>query len=233
MPIPKKEAELQSMSVKEMVYEKVRDWIIEGVLEPGEKISDKEIAEHFSVSKTPVREAFQILESQRLIKTYPRKETRVTELETNNIEEWYLPIIVLEDLAISLACDNITGQQLKKLEILNDEIQSKKDSADALTMMYADKAFHNYILEIAGNQYVSEFLAILQIYIQRFEFIFFKNDREFGEYGADHEKIIEALRQRDKNEAVNVMKKHWTKSMERLKELLASDEYTRLLEREN
>ena len=62
-----------------------------------------EIAEYFNVSRTPVREALQLLEAQKLVKSYPGRATIVTELESEHIEKWYLPMIALQKLAIELA----------------------------------------------------------------------------------------------------------------------------------
>ena len=89
MPLPKEQTSFERLSAKQRVYETVKDWIIEGQFKPDEKVSDIEIADYFKVSRTPVREALQLLEAQKLVKSYPGKATLVTDLETDNIEKWY------------------------------------------------------------------------------------------------------------------------------------------------
>ena len=64
-------------------------------MEPGEKISDIEIAKYFNVSKTPVREAFQLLEFYKFIKVFPKKGTCVTKRNTENLEQIYALMINL------------------------------------------------------------------------------------------------------------------------------------------
>ncbi len=64
MPVPSQKKSIERLSAKERIYQTIRDWIIEGVLEPNEKLSDIELSEYFAVSRTPVREAFQLLEAQ-------------------------------------------------------------------------------------------------------------------------------------------------------------------------
>ena len=71
MPIPKKDSALQRKSAKDLVYETLCDWIIRGEMMPGEKLLDTELAAYFNVSRTPVREALQMLETQKLIKVTP------------------------------------------------------------------------------------------------------------------------------------------------------------------
>ena len=64
MPIPQTAIPLPRVSAKENVFSTVQDWIISGTLRPGEKIVDTELAKIFSVSRTPVREALQMLSEQ-------------------------------------------------------------------------------------------------------------------------------------------------------------------------
>lgn len=219
MPIPKEAGQNMNVSVKEMIYEQIRNWIIRGVLIPGEKISDKEIALHFNVSKTPVREAFQMLESQKLIETFPRKATRVSKLRTDNIEEWYLPIIALEELAASLACDKLTDEEIGRLEEMNNKICRYESIDDPLKVMEKDREWHDYIIDVTGNHYIKDMLDTLQIYIQRLEYIFFKSERRRKtKRNASHKDIISAFRNRDSEKAAALMKEHWLQSMYELKE---------------
>ena len=88
MPIPEKGNDLCRLSAKDIIYRTVCEWIITGVLRPGEKILDSELARHFSVSRTPVREALQVLESQKLICVRPGRATVVAELDVEGGRRW-------------------------------------------------------------------------------------------------------------------------------------------------
>ena len=77
MPVPQGSGVIHRKSARQAVYETVCDWIITGVLEPGEKILDSELGEYFSVSRTPVREALQLLQSQKLVLVMPGRATVV------------------------------------------------------------------------------------------------------------------------------------------------------------
>ena len=103
-------------TVRTQIYESIKQWIIEGRLKPGEKLSDTDIAALFHVSRTPVREAFQQLEMQKLIKSYPGKATIVTEIETDHIEQWYLPMVSLQQLAATIAIEKVTQAQIDDLK---------------------------------------------------------------------------------------------------------------------
>ena len=71
--IPSKTESIQTLSVKDRIYNVVCEWIIIGVLKSGEKILDSELAQYFDVSRTPVREAIQMLERQKLVKVIPSR----------------------------------------------------------------------------------------------------------------------------------------------------------------
>lgn len=86
MPVPQGSGVIHRKSARQAVYETVCDWIITGVLEPGEKILDSELGEYFSVSRTPVREALQLLQSQKLVLVMPGRATVVAPLDTQDIE---------------------------------------------------------------------------------------------------------------------------------------------------
>ena len=212
MPLPNKEISFERTSAKQKVYETVKDWIIEGQLKPGEKISDMEIAEYFNISRTPVREALQLLEGQKLVKSYPGKATIVTEIETDDIEKWYLPMAMLQQLAINIAVDKITPMHILCLKNLSDEFKECVREQDRpMPILKADKAFHSCILEIAGNEYITDFCEVLWIHIQRIEYGFFR-DTPLADSINEHERLIEALERKDGYSASILIKEHWDRT---------------------
>ena len=81
MPIPLKTEPQVPQTARQRVYSQLKKWIVNGTLTPEEKISDLELANYFSVSRTPVREAMQLLADQRLIQIFPGKESRVAPID--------------------------------------------------------------------------------------------------------------------------------------------------------
>ena len=224
MPLPKEESSFERLSAKQRVYETVKDWIIEGQFQPGEKVSDTEIADYFKVSRTPVREALQLLEAQKLVKSYPGKATLVTDLETDNIEKWYQPMAILQQLAVTLAVEKVVPADIRRLQKLAGNFaECVKEQSKPMPILKADKEFHSYILEIAGNEYITDFCDILWIHIQRLEYGFFR-DTPMAESIDEHEKIIRALEMKDSYSASLLVKSHWDRTALMLKELNKKDE---------
>ena len=112
MPVPQGSGVINRKSARQAVYEEVCDWIITGVLEPGEKILDSELGEYFHVSRTPVREALQQLQSQKLVLVMPGRATVVAPLDPMDIEQCYKPLAELQALAAELACGKLTQEEL-------------------------------------------------------------------------------------------------------------------------
>lgn len=214
MPIPKEEKNCERTSAKQMVYEKMRDWIIEGKLEAGEKVADAEIAAHFRVSRTPVREAMQLLEMQKLLKSYPGKSTIVTEIQRDQIEKYYLPMANLQQLAVTMAADKIKPEHIAELRNLSRRFEHLIASQnEPLPILKADMDFHSYILDIADNEYVKDFCNVLWIHIQRLEYSFFKDSPSLELSVKEHDEMISALEFKDGFSASMRMKQHWDRTV--------------------
>jgi DNA-binding GntR family transcriptional regulator len=93
-------------SLAENIVEDLEQKIFAGKLKPGQRIIEDPICEAFGVSRSPVREAFQILEKRGLVVREPRKGISVTKVERQEAENYYRIRYVLEGLAISLTVQN-------------------------------------------------------------------------------------------------------------------------------
>lgn len=214
MPLPTEEKSYERTSAKQMVYDKMKDWIIEGRLEAGEKVADAEIAAHFKVSRTPVREAIQLLEMQKLVRSYPGKATIVTEIQKDQIEKYYLPMANLQQLAVTMAVDKINPEHIKRLRELSEQFRRLITVQDEpLPILKADMDFHSYILDIADNEYVKDFCNVLWIHIQRLEYSYFRDSPSLKQSVEEHEDMIRALEFKDGFSASLRMKQHWDRTV--------------------
>lgn len=183
-------------------------------MKPLEKLNDMEIASYFHVSRTPVREAFQILEQQKMIRLYPGKATVVTEMETGNIKQWYLPMQSLQQLAVTIAVDRVTPDHIEELAELNQRFARESQArCDVMGILGADKAFHDCLLRIADNEYIKDFCETLWIHIMRLEYTLFRETNTLEESIEDHGRLIEALGRRDGLTASIAMKENWNRTV--------------------
>ena len=89
MPIPVKKESLPRTTAKERIYTTLRQWIIDGTLEPDERLNDVELAQYFAVSRTPVREALQLLREQKLVNVVPSSGTYVAPIDLQDMRYVY------------------------------------------------------------------------------------------------------------------------------------------------
>ena len=212
MPIPASKKDFFPKTVKDRVFSVMKEWIIDGTLKPGEKIFDKEIAEYFSVSRTPVREAFQMLAEQKLIIVSPGKDSRVTNIDPVSARQSYELLSVLEPVAVRYAMSNIKDEALRVLEDSTKKLKEAIDSGNPGEANEADHMFHTKILEIAGNDFLRQFCETLETHVARVEIHYFSH-RDISEMlpasVKEHEMIIEAIKNRNVDEACRVMADNW------------------------
>lgn len=217
MPVPKNFALPARMSAKERAFTQIQKWIIDGTLQPGEKIIDAELAETLAVSRTPIREALQLLEIQGLVSMHPGKETRVKQVEKDDILKLYPTLAALHALGAEYAAQRILSEHIDQLKKLNMRFRQAIESGQTFEAMETDEQFHNLIVELSENEYVTSFSASLQIHIRRFKYVFLKQKYQATMASVEeHDSLITALQQRDAEAAAARMKQNIIRPMHEL-----------------
>ncbi|MBP1996526.1 GntR family transcriptional regulator [Paenibacillus eucommiae] len=221
MPVPKDFSSPIRMSAKERALSQLQRWIIEGTLLPGEKLLDAELAESLAVSRTPIREALQLLEVQGLVSMHPGKETKVTNIEKDDVLKMYPTLAALHALAAEYASQLILPEQIEMLKELNAQFSNAIESGQPYQAMEIDEQLHNLIVEASDNMYVASFSASLQIHIRRFKYVFLKQPiTETLTSVEEHAMLIAALEKRDKETAAAIMKQNLIRPMHELYALI-------------
>lgn len=222
MPIPVKHEIQKRQSAKMRIYYTLREWITYGTLQPGERLNDQEISDYFEVSRTPVREALQMLEAQKLIVICPNKATYVSEIETDNLEKWYLPMAHLHALAAQLACRSITAQQIAELRKIDRQILEYIQQGNIIDTLQEDLVLHDRILAIADNEFITQFSEILMLHIQRIEYAFFKRSGLTTESFTSHAALLDAMERGDGTKAFDEMLHNWLTILDHSSELIGT-----------
>ena len=196
-------------SAKELAYEYIRERIISGEYAPKEKIDDIKIAKDLNISKMPIREAIQVLVAQNFLNSTPKLGTTVTEIDIKDIYQLYEPLATIQGLAARIACLSIRHDQIDELQEINDRMAVAIKKDDFLEAMKIDKEFHNCILSIAGNPYITSFSNDLIMQVQRIEYMFLTTTTSFAVSVGEHQEIIDALKQKDEQQAGLLMENNW------------------------
>ncbi|WP_457578016.1 GntR family transcriptional regulator [Desulfomarina sp.] len=219
MPIPGKTKPLSRSIMREEVYNTLLKWIMEGELRPGEKLLDKELAEHMGVSRTPVREALRRLEDKELVESSANRWTRVSEVSIKEPERIYPIIWTLEELAVSLAVLHLTQEDFEKMEVANTALGIALDTEDPVKASLADIQFHDVFIERSGNHHLVTILRDLKIKYRRVEVTYFEGYASAKYSLEEHYDILDALRSGDVEGAQAKIRSNWQNSLRRLKDI--------------
>lgn len=224
MPIPQMAKPVTRVSAKEIVFSSVRDWIVSGTLRPGEKIVDTELAKTFSVSRTPVREALQLLSEQGLIEVIPSCGTRVAELNLEDLRQTYELLAELECTAVRLAFPTLVEKDFEILRMRNREFSEAVEHGTIQEQCTCDATFHGHIIERTGNQYLRQYISQLLVRSTRAENLYFGEGVRQTVSVEQHCKIIAGLEEHNLSLAEQLMRENWLVSYQRVQDICGSAE---------
>ncbi|MGG0669805.1 GntR family transcriptional regulator [Sporosarcina koreensis] len=212
MPIPSEHQRPTRITAKESAFTQLQQWIIDGTLQPGEKLNDIELAEALGVSRTPIRESLQLLEVQGFVKMYPGKATQVTEVDKESINDLLPPLAAMQALSTELAAPNLNVKVIKELEETNARFAKAVQEEDYFTALKIDEDFHQIIVDQAANQYIHTIVASLQTHVRR---LFFHNSIILTEKSIEeHKDIIKLLKEGNGEKAASIMRENWLRAID-------------------
>ena len=112
------------------VLDALRNAIVQGDLEPGERLNESSIASKLGVSRSPVREAIKVLESENLIQTFSGRGAFVKELSEKEIEDFYMVLEVVHSPAVRMAAEKMNSKKEKDLKTLMNQIARDHETDD-------------------------------------------------------------------------------------------------------
>ena len=161
------------LPLRDVVFKTLRQAILKGELEPGERLMEIQLAERLGVSRTPIREAIRKLELEGLVLMIPRKGAEVAKISESNLRDVLEVRRSLEELAIDLACQRITAEELESLNKAEVDFKAAIGNGDAMQIAQTDEQFHEIIYNSTKNQKLVQILNNLreQMYRYRLEYI--------------------------------------------------------------
>ena len=202
--------------LREVVCETLRDAIRRGVLKPGERLMEIQLAEELGVSRTPVREAIRKLELEGYVIMMPRRGTYVANLSIRDVNEVFEIRTSLESLASGLAAERITDEELDHLQRLLVQIGMYIEQGDIEKIVEVDTEFHGLLYQGSRNQRLIGIISNLREQLTQFR----KTSMSFpGRLKAtleEHRAIVDAIAQGDVKAAQKAAEHHMEKSEQTL-----------------
>ena len=187
------------LPLRDVVFNTLRQAILRGELKPGERLMEIQLANKLGVSRTPIREAIRKLELEGLVLMIPRKGAEVAEITEKNMRDVLEVRKALEELAVQLACEKITAEEIEEMKKAAEEFRMILKNKDITEIAEADVRFHDIIYMATDN--LRE-----QMYRYRVEYL--KREEAHPQLIAEHAAIIEYISKGEKKAATDVMCKH-------------------------
>jgi len=200
------------------VYENLREMIMSFELYPGSRITETELAEHFCVSRTPVREALQRLEQEGYLTVRPKQGCFIRDLDVGALSEYYEVRIALEMASVETACSHMPTKDLEALAEQWDPSTQPKRIASA-AMEERDEAFHLALAAGSGNMALVKYLRDINNHIRVIRRVDFDNSERIARTYREHFDIVQSLLQRDVDKARSLIRRHIVRSEEFAKTL--------------
>ena len=199
---------IKRLSFRDEVYLALKKSIITLDLQPEERLNDKELAERFEISRTPVREALKRLEDEGLVESLPGSTTRVAPLKLEEAKHAFTVVAALHALAARLAGSLLKKEDVEKLKSSNKTLQRAIEEKDVLKAIEADEMFHNVFLERAGNPEIVIALERSLSKIQRLEISQFSTVRGLKSV-EQHQRMIVACKNKDYDMIASLVEENW------------------------
>ncbi|RIK07040.1 MAG: GntR family transcriptional regulator [Acidobacteria bacterium] len=214
-PIPTT-AIVSRRSAREQVFERLREWIEDGTLRPGETIRDIEIAKRLGLSRTPVREALQQLVQLGVVETEPGKVTRVTVLTGDDAALIYPPLGALHAVAAERAAGALADDDLVSMEEANDLMLAAAQAHDVVAARELDYRFHGIIIRRACNPFLETAIDALQIHSKRLDALYFMHLAPTEQSYAEHAAIIDLLAKGDAQGSASAVRHNFERTISAL-----------------
>ncbi|MEE1008723.1 MAG: GntR family transcriptional regulator [Agathobacter sp.] len=196
------------LPLRDVVFNTLREAILKGELQPGERLMELQLASKLGVSRTPIREAIRMLEQEGLAVTVPRKGAEVAKMTLKDMEDVLEVREALDELAAQIACKKINEEQLSKLRIVRDEFEDSLASNDIKRIAQADVRFHDVIYEATDNSKLVSLLNNLREQIYRYRVEYLKDPKNYPALINEHNEIVKALAERNEEKVTIAMHHH-------------------------
>ncbi|MFZ1755494.1 MAG: GntR family transcriptional regulator [Caldilineaceae bacterium] len=203
------------------VYQTLREQILQGKYEPGQKLNLALLAQELQVSNTPIREAMVRLERLGLVETVPYAGPKIKRLNVGQLQDIYDVRIALEELAVRLVAKSEDPDAFNGMAAALEMQERACNGDDPRAVVDADRAFHDALVQASGNSVLLEMLPNLsartRLLLELNSPLSKGMDREAALRGLQgHRRIFEALREGDADTAAQELRHELTRGKDRL-----------------
>ncbi len=196
-------------SLSRMASEQIKDAILNGTFQPGDKLVETALTQSMGVSRTPLREAFRELAAEGYITIVPHKGAYVSRVKEDEVLDIYAITSVLEGLATRLATPNLQkGRANKKLRHFFQRLKRHHERGDVDSYWATNRDFHRHITSACGNSRLQSLIENLRQQIMKTRVVTLHAPGRLDDSVAEHEEILQAILGSDAIKAECLVIKH-------------------------
>jgi len=197
--------------LRDIIFERLQRAIFSGQFKSRERITEKEVAKEFEVSRTPVREALYRLASTGMIKIIPHRGFSISKWSSKEIRDVMEIRITLEVLAVKLAVKRILPEEIKELKDLLIKMYKAAMKRDIKKISHLNTEFHNRIVFASKNEELLNVIEPIKNKICHFRIISLSAPNRLKKSFEEHKEILNAIIERDSKLAQKLMGNHINK----------------------
>jgi len=192
--------------LRQAVYDAIVDLIVQGTLQRGQHLVENELAEYLGVSRQPVREALQRLQTDGWIDLRPAQGAFVHTPSEDEVDQLLGVRTVLETYAARLAAENATPEDVNRLWELQQDGLNALAANDSEGLVAANAALHAHINTIAGNTVLARHIGLVE---RRWRWYYLPIAQPRGQSAwTEHAELIKAIAAGDADLASDIMNRH-------------------------
>jgi len=204
----------------EEVCDRLRDMIIEGEIDAGERLHETSLSEVLNVSRTPLREALKLLANEGLVDLLPGRGARVSALSPESVGELFEVVSGLERLAAELATMRMSARDLERIQRMHDKMATHFAAGERYEYFALNHDIHVAIVAAAKNQTLVAAHGALMVKARRSRYTALASDERWKEAMSEHEALMEAFHKRDAKRAGELLFEHDRRTCETTRDML-------------
>lgn len=206
----------------DIIADALEGLIFDGTFANGQRLDEVQLADRFSVSRTPIREAFQRLALSGLVEQIPRRGVFVRQPGPVELIEMFEVMAELEAVCARLAASRISDDALAELHATNQRCNESVEAQEADSYYRENERFHAILYREAGNSFLEQECLRLQKRLQPFRRVQLRYRGRLRQSMAEHEAVLAALMEGDGQRAAEVIRAHVAVQGEKFHHLMAS-----------